>query len=71
MFHDGYWFFGMHSLWWVFWVVLIVVAVYAVSSGFRRDQKTESAREILDRRYANGEISTAEYEERRKRLEGG
>ncbi|MGH6631051.1 MAG: SHOCT domain-containing protein [Burkholderiales bacterium] len=69
MFGDGFWFLGMHLLWWVFWVVLIVVVMYALSSGFRGDQKIESAREILDRRYASGEISTAEYEERRKRLE--
>jgi len=32
---------------------------------------TGSAKEILDKRYALGEISTEEYEERRKALSGG
>ncbi|MDA8361185.1 MAG: SHOCT domain-containing protein [Gammaproteobacteria bacterium] len=33
------------------------------------DKKEESARDILDRRYARGEISREEYREMRKELE--
>lgn len=34
-----------------------------------RDKKEESAREILDRRYARGEISQEEYQRMKKELE--
>lgn len=33
-------------------------------------QSQPSARETLDQRYANGEITTKEYDERRQKLEG-
>jgi uncharacterized membrane protein len=35
----------------------------------RRSQPDRSTREILDQRYAPGEITTAEYQERRQNLE--
>jgi putative membrane protein len=35
----------------------------------RRPQPESSTREILDQRYASGEITTAEYQERRQNLE--
>ena len=35
----------------------------------RRSQQERSTREILDQRYARGEITTAEYQERRRTLE--
>ena len=63
---------GMHWGWWIFWIVFLVIAVLL----FRRrsenqpiPQSHETALEILKRRYANGEISTAEYEERKGHLE--
>ncbi|GBC57232.1 MULTISPECIES: SHOCT domain-containing protein [Stenotrophomonas] len=34
-----------------------------------RDKKEESAREILDRRYARGEINQEEYQRMKKELE--
>lgn len=34
----------------------------------RRSQPDRSTREILDQRYASGEITTAEYQERRRHL---
>jgi putative membrane protein len=35
----------------------------------RRSQPDRSTREILDQRYARGEITTGEYQERRRNLE--
>ncbi|MEZ5644636.1 MAG: SHOCT domain-containing protein [Burkholderiaceae bacterium] len=66
MYYEGGMFMGgMHLLWWVFWVALIVVIVYAFRGG--RSGDTEAAREtpqqVLKRRLASGEITPGEYEE--------
>lgn len=63
---------------WIFWllmlvgiVLVIVVAVKAVGGGVRREENTSRAeggrsraREVLDERYARGELTTEEYRER-------
>lgn len=61
--------FGMNFLWWIFWV-LLVVAIFAFFPPMPRGQVTRrlTPLEILQRRYAAGELTTAEYEERRQRL---
>jgi putative membrane protein len=59
----------------VFWIALIALIVWAVvrlvqSSGgrYRDRQHAETPQEILDRRFARGEIDTAAYEDARARL---
>jgi putative membrane protein len=70
---------------WVFWLLLIVgvvllvaVAVRAVSGGVTRvDRGSASmprrsrAREVLDERYARGELTTEQYRERLQALGEG
>lgn len=51
-------------------VVLMRGAVGPRGDGHGSQMPRESAREILDRRYARGEISKAEYEEMKRTLEG-
>lgn len=64
--------FGGHFLGWIFWIVLAAVAAWAIVRGFASGGgSTPSARETLDQRYARGEIDAAEYDDRRRRLEGG
>lgn len=69
---DGYhnmW--GMHWGWWIFWLVVIVFMVFILSGSRGRQASsaaTEKPLDILKRRYASGEISTEEYEERKARL---
>lgn len=54
----------------LFWIILIALVVFAVSriagsgSGSRTGGK--SALEILDERYAHGEIDQQEYEQKRR-----
>lgn len=67
-FFDGGWFFGMHLFWWLFWIVLIV-ALFGLFEPVSRKKVREVPLQILQRRYAAGEMSTQEYEERKKRLE--
>jgi putative membrane protein len=75
--HMGWW----PMVWgWVFLalivlgiVVLVVVLVRVLGDRPQqpdvRPLARSRAREVLDERYARGEIDTAEYEERRQRLE--
>ncbi|MEW5756306.1 MAG: SHOCT domain-containing protein [Pseudomonadota bacterium] len=67
-FLEGGWFFGMHLFWWLFWIVLIV-ALFGLFEPVPRSKARATPLERLQRRYADGEISTEEYEERKKRLE--
>ncbi|UNX53324.1 SHOCT domain-containing protein [Georgenia sp. TF02-10] len=57
-------------------VVLVVVLIRLLWGGGRDEQRRpplegrSRALEVLDERYARGEIDAAEYDERRRRLEG-
>lgn len=67
--HAGDWgFWGMHLLGWVLWVALIAGMVYVFVTA-TRGRRRETPLELLQRRYAAGEISTVEYEERKAVLE--
>lgn len=61
---------------WVLWtavlvlVLAFVVVLIVVRQGRRAAVGMESARSLLDRRYAAGELERDEYLERRRDLEG-
>ena len=64
---------GMHWLWWIFWVLLIVAAWWAFTrrtppSEPQSEPPPETPLDRLQRRYADGEITTEEYEERKATL---
>jgi putative membrane protein len=67
----------MMGLW---WILLIILAI-AIGSYFVRQQsgpaqspaqssRRDTPQEALERRYAEGDISTEEYEERKRKLTG-
>lgn len=65
-----YYWFGMSFVWWIFWAAVIVaffVFLTPVPRG-RAVRPPDDPLEILARRYAAGEITTAEYDLRRARL---
>lgn len=76
--HMGWW--GMDWSW-VFLILLVVgivllivllVRVFAARDPRQTSQnsaESNRAREVLDERYARGEIDTTEYDERRQRLD--
>lgn len=73
--HNG-WMWGMPWIWWVVGIILIVGVVWAISrvqvrqgSPPPRVNQRETPLEALQRRYADGEISTEEYEERKRHLQ--
>jgi putative membrane protein len=58
---------GMHWLWWLFWILVIVAVWWAFTrrpSGPSAPPR-EAPLDRLQRRYADGEITTEEYEERK------
>lgn len=73
--------YGMGMGWgWLFWlllvigvVLLVVLAVRALGGGVTRGAgrplARSRAREVLDERYARGELTTEEYRERLRELE--
>lgn len=67
MSYVGWGFMGMHALWWLFWIALIVV-FFALMEPVPRSRRRVSPLEVLQRRYAAGEISDKEYEERKAKL---
>ena len=71
--HDWNWHnWGMPMMWFI-WIPLIVLIIWLVVKQTKTDQssgqKKKSSMEILKRRYASGEITTEEYERRKKVLE--
>ena len=65
MFYDGYHFWGMHLVWWFVWVFLLLT-IFATPyeiPGQRR--KRNSPLEILQKRFAAGEITANEYQEKK------
>ncbi len=55
----------------IFWVLVVLGVVYLlklVSGGARREEKRDTALDILKQRYAKGEITKEEFEEKKKDL---
>jgi putative membrane protein len=62
-----YW--GMHGYWWVFWI-FVWILFFAFMMPVRRTtyRQMQSPLQVLQKRYAAGEITREEYEERRTTL---
>jgi len=63
-FHNGWGGMGFGMI--LFWVLVLVVVVVLLG---KRNRVRPSAREVLDERYARGEIDREEYEKKRAALE--
>jgi putative membrane protein len=65
-----YYWWGMSFIWWLFWIAAIAV-FFALATPVRRSHARiyEDPLSILRRRFAAGEITTAEYEERKALLQ--
>ncbi len=74
---DGNWWWGFMGMAWLFWLVVLGLIVWAVITVIKNSQQrsgniprsSESAMEILKKRYAKGEISREEFERMKKDLE--
>jgi len=64
-----YYFWGMHWLWWIFWMLLWVLFFsFMMPVNRAAYRQMQSPLQLLQRRYAAGEIASEEYEERRAKL---
>ena len=71
---DGHWGWGgmlFGPLVFVLFIGLIVYLVVLLARSGGRSESQKSPLEILEERYARGDIDTKEFEERRSRLQGG
>ena len=60
---------GMFLFWALLLAVIVILVVRALDTGAGRQRGNDkSAREILDERYARGEIGREEYEEKKRDL---
>lgn len=70
--HMGGWGWGMAIFGWVFMIAVLGLVVWLVVTAIRRSEvggNRRGALELLDERYARGEIEREEYLERRADLE--
>jgi putative membrane protein len=66
--YEGYHFWGMHLLWWIFWVG-IIFWVFAMPYDIPGQmKKKDSPLDILQKRFALGQIDKDEYQEQKKIL---
>ena len=67
--------FGMHFYWWLFFIIIIVGVLIYNNSSLNKNKISnkysdkETAIDVLEKRFARGEISKEEFEERKAVLE--
>jgi putative membrane protein len=68
MSYDNY-YWGMNVIWWIIWIILMfwIFAIPYKIPGQRRTRDT--AFDILQKRYAQGNISEAEYYDKKRIME--
>ena len=60
---------GFHGFGWIFWLLIIGLIFFLIRSGSDSSNKSDkSALDILKERYAKGEISKEDFEEKKKHL---
>lgn len=73
----GWWFYGLHPIWmiisWVFGIAVIVAVIWIIARAMNAfmyggTHGKKSAEEILDERFARGEISEEEYRKMKETL---
>jgi putative membrane protein len=67
--YNDYHFWGMNVIWWFVWIIFLVwVFILPFDIPGQRSSK-DLPLDVLLMRYASGEISTEEYEKRKKIIE--
>ena len=70
MFYENFQFWGMHLIWWVIWVA-ILIWIYATPYDMPgQRKKRDKPIDVLKKRFALGEIDKKEYLEKRTIIEG-
>lgn len=64
---EGHWG-GMHLIWWIVWLALLIWIFFVPYDIPYQKNKNEDPLQILKKRFAKGEISREEFEESKKIL---
>ena len=65
----NYYYGGMHLMWWFVWMILIIW-IFAIPYNIPGQRnKKDSPLDILQKRFASGQITNEEYKEKKKILE--
>ena len=64
---DIHWW-GMHTFWWIFWIFILAMIFFTPWGSSKRSSRS-SLLHTLRKTYAEGKISTQEFEERKRVLE--
>ncbi len=67
--NDGYYFWGMHLIWWVVWIFLLVWIFFIPYDIPGQKKAKDTPLEILKKRFAKGEITNEEFNSSKKALE--
>ena len=59
---------GMHFVWWIIWLILLIWIFIVPADIPYQKSKKENPLDILKKRFAQGEISKEEFEESKKVL---
>jgi len=70
MYYNNYEFWGMHFGWWILWVVFLLWIFATPYNIPGQKTKKDKPLDVLDKRFASGEINKQEYQEM-KSLMGG
>ena len=70
MYYNNYEFWGMHFGWWILWVVFLLLIFATPYNIPGQKTKKDTPLDVLDKRFASGEINKQEYQEM-KSLMGG
>ena len=63
--YDNYHFWGMHSIWWFIWVI-VLIWIFATPYNIPGQRaKKDKPIDILNKRFASGEINKVEFEEKK------
>ena len=68
MFYNNY-YWGMHFVWWFIWMMLLFWIFFMPYDIPGQRKKKNSPLDILQKRFASGEINNDEYQEKKKILE--
>ncbi|MFV5688978.1 SHOCT domain-containing protein [Flavobacterium sp. ZT3R25] len=63
--HNGHPFWGIHVLWWVFWVIMLIWIFTTPYDIPGQRTKNDTALDILKKRFAKGEITKEEFDEKK------
>ncbi|OEK03059.1 hypothetical protein BFP97_16700 [Roseivirga sp. 4D4] len=67
--HWGYSFWGMHLVWWIVWIVLLIWIFVTPWDVPGQRKQPDSPLDILKKRYASGEIGQEQFERMKEDLE--